>query len=75
MDSQPAQKKPAAQRPLLGKRIEVCGLLSKADLNGRQGLAMTFDAAKRRYRVRLDAHMDEDSKVLAFKADNLRMVS
>ena len=57
----------------MGKRVEVCGLKSQADLNGRRGTATAFDAAKGRYRVRLDARLDDESKVLAFKAENLRL--
>lgn len=67
-------QKPAANS-LVGKRVEVCGLVSKADLNGRRGTASTFDAAKGRYRVRLEARLDDEEKVLAFKAENLRLLA
>ena len=69
-----AAQKPTA-RPLLKKRVEVCGLVGKADLNGRRGLAATFDAAKGRYRVRLDARLGQEEQVLAFKAENLRVAT
>ena len=69
-----AAQKPGA-RPLLGKRVEVCGLVGKAELNGRLGTASTFDAAKGRYRVRLEARLDDEAQVLAFKVDNLRLAT
>jgi hypothetical protein len=71
----PAKALPAATAalPLLGKRVQVFGLVSKALLNGRVGTATSYDDAKGRYRVRLDAGFEEESKLLAFKAENLRM--
>ena len=47
--------------------------LSQTRLNGRVGTATSYDDAKGRYRVRLDAGFEEESKLLAFKAENLRM--
>jgi len=66
---------PAAQKLASGQRVEVNGLVSKADLNGRRGTVVSFDVAKRRYRVRLDALLDGEPQVLAFKAENLQLAS
>ena len=45
------------------------GLKSRADLNGKQGFAVSFDASKGRYNVRL-----ADGMVIALKPANLKKV-
>ena len=61
--------------PLLGKRVEVHGLQGKADLNGRTGVAATFDKEKGRYHVRLEGRKAGKSSLLAFKPENLRLAA
>jgi hypothetical protein len=62
-----------AARSLVGKRVEVHGLVGQAELNGRKGQVTMFDEAKSRFRVRLETHPTKGaSKLLAFKLDNLR---
>ena len=41
--------------PLVGKRVVVEGLASKPELNGSKGTATSFDDAKGRYNVKMDA--------------------
>ena len=41
--------------PLVGKRVVVEGLASKPELNGNKGTATSFDHAKGRYNVKMDA--------------------
>ena len=43
--------------PLLGKRVKITGT-SRGDLNGRVGVARSFDEAKGRYVVELDREGD-----------------
>jgi len=38
--------------PLLGRKVKIDGLISKPELNGTSGTAMTFNTAKGRYAVR-----------------------
>ena len=40
---------------LVGRRVTINGLASKPELNGTHGLAISFDDAKGRYNVKLDA--------------------
>jgi hypothetical protein len=54
-----------------GSRVRVHGLAAKPELNSRVGSVVSYDAAKERYRVRLDAPL---SQVLAFRGSNLRDV-
>ena len=62
-----------AARNLVGKRVEVHGLVGQAELNGRKGQVTMFDEAKSRFRVRLETHPTKGaSKLLAFKLGNLR---
>ena len=58
--------------PLLGKRVKITGT-SRGDLNGRVGVARSFDEAKGRYVVELDREGDgEASKEhLEIKPGNL----
>lgn len=59
-------------KEFFGKRVEVCKLVGKAELNGRTGTAASFDKGKGRYRVRLDA-LDGEAQILGFKPENLRL--
>ena len=43
--------------PLVGKRVVITGT-SREDLNGRAGLARSFDQSKARYVVRLDGGVE-----------------
>ena len=47
--------------PLLGKRIVITGT-SREDLNGRAGVATSFDHARGRYVVELDSREGEKEK-------------
>lgn len=40
--------------PLVGKRVVAHGLVSNGNINGRRGIALSFDSAAGRYIVRLD---------------------
>ena len=53
--------------PLVGKRVVVNGMISKPELNGRGGTAISFDDGKGRYSVRLDS-----GETLAIKSNNLQ---
>ena len=46
--------------PLLGKRVKITGT-TREDLNGRIGVARSFDETKSRYVVRLDGARGGDS--------------
>ena len=52
---------------LLGRRVALRELQSRPELNGQEGMAMTFDEAKGRYGV----HLEGSGTVLALKPDNL----
>uniref|UniRef100_A0A7S2JPV5 Apple domain-containing protein n=1 Tax=Haptolina brevifila TaxID=156173 RepID=A0A7S2JPV5_9EUKA len=60
-----------ASNDLVGRRVEIHGLTSKGELNGRRGVASAFDKEKGRYRVRLDAEGGK-ATVLAFMPANVR---
>ena len=60
---------------LVGKLVEVHGLVSKTELNGRSGIATSFDKAKSRYRVRLKAGRGQAEQVLGFKPENIRLTA
>ena len=47
--------------PLLGKRVVITGT-SREDLNGRAGVATSFDHARGRYVVELDSKEGEKEK-------------
>ena len=47
--------------PLLGKRVVITGT-SREDLNGRAGVATSFDHARGRYVVELDSRKGEKEK-------------
>ena len=66
------EEKIRAECPLLGKRVKITGT-SRGDLNGRVGVARSFDEAKGRYVVELDREGDgEASKEhLEIKPGNL----
>jgi hypothetical protein len=52
-----AQRQRAEEKertPLLGRRVVICGLVAKPELNGRTGTAVSFDDDKGRYSVELD---------------------
>ena len=58
--------------PLLGKRVVVVGT-SREDLNGRAGVAATFDHARGRYVVELDSSQGENEKErVKLKPENLK---
>ena len=48
-------RRSAMTAPLVGKRVVVEGLASKPELNGSKGTATSFDDAKGRYNVKMDA--------------------
>ena len=58
--------------PLLGKRVIITGT-SRADLNGKVGVATDFDHAKGRYVVAWGGK-GEKSQVMKIKPVNLRLV-
>ena len=67
------EEKIRTECPLLGKRVKITGT-SRGDLNGRVGVARSFDEAKGRYVVELDREGDgpEASKEhLVIKSGNL----
>ena len=68
---------PAAGSALVGKHVQIHGLLSKADLNGRVGTATAFDKAKGRIRVRLDPlpNSEAPATLMAFRPENVRQQS
>jgi hypothetical protein len=41
------------EKPLVGRRVVINGLVGKPDLNGRTGTAVRFDDDKERYAVQL----------------------
>ena len=56
--------------PLLGQRVVITGT-SREDLNGRAGVATSFDHARGRYVVELDSREGEKEKErLKVKAQN-----
>ena len=59
--------------PLLGKRVVITGT-SREDLNGRAGVATSFDHARGRYVVELDIREGENEKQqLKVKPENLSL--
>jgi hypothetical protein len=54
--------------PLLGRRVVISGLVAKPELNGRTGMAVSFDDDKGRYAVELD----DTSSSLLIKPCNLQ---
>ena len=57
--------------PLLGKRVVITGTI-REDLNGRAGVATSFDHARGRYVVELDSREGESEKQqLKLKPQNL----
>ena len=57
--------------PLLGKRVVITGT-SREDLNGRTGVATSFENARGRYVVELDSRGGENEKQrLKVKPENL----
>ena len=59
--------------PLLGTRVVITGT-SREDLNGRAGVAATFDHARGRYVVELDRRGGENTKeqLIKLKPENLK---
>jgi hypothetical protein len=53
--------------PLVGRRVKISGLTGRPELNGTEGLAVSFDDAKGRYNVKLDA----DAKIMSLKPASL----
>ena len=60
----------AAAAPYLGKQVKIHGLQAKPELNGRVGLAASYDDATGRYNVQLS-----DGSVLALQPKNLEPVT
>ena len=56
--------------PLLGKRVSITGT-SREDLNGRTGVATSFDHAGGRYVVELDSKGESEAAKLRLKPVNL----
>ena len=70
----PADDEDGIEGPsLLGKLVEITGLVSQAHLNGRRGIVQKYDAAKKRWVVRLD-EMDGNGGVVAFRPANLSVL-
>ena len=67
MEEQPAAA--VAEQPAIGTRVEVRGLVSKPELNGRCGAVVSWDAAKGRAGVKLG------SRLLSLKPSNLITVN
>ena len=64
-------QKTRSECPLLGKRVVITGT-SREDLNGRTGVATSFDHARGRYVVELDSKEGEKEKErLKVKPQNL----
>ena len=61
----------AVEAPLLGKRVRVVGLKGKAELNGRVGVADSYNALKQRYHVVLDG---DASAPVMLKPENVVVV-
>ena len=59
----------AAAAPYLGKQVKIHGLQAKPELNGRVGLAASYNDATGRYNVQLP-----DGRVLALQPKNLEPV-
>ena len=65
----------AAKLTLVGKRVVIIGT-SREDLNGRAGAATSFDDAKDRYVVELDADgLENETKGLLLKLGNLSIAN
>ena len=60
----------AAAAPYVGKQVKIHGLQAKPELNGRVGLAASYDDATGRYNVQLS-----DGSVLALQPKNLEPVT
>jgi hypothetical protein len=58
------------EKPLLGRRVLIKGIVAKPELNGRTGTAVSFDDDKGRYLVELD----ETSSALMIQPCNLSPV-
>ena len=56
--------------PLLGKRVRITGT-SREDMNGRAGVAASFDHARGRYVVELDDAGEKEREKLRLKPGNL----
>ena len=56
--------------PLLGKRVQIAGA-SRDDLNGRAGVATSFDHARGRYVVELEGKGNSRNAKLKVKPENL----
>ena len=82
----PVRTAPAAQPPTddddfddmpaksyLGKHVQIVGLVNQARLNGRIGVASTYDPSKRRYQVRLN-EIDGHAEVVGLQPKNLSLV-
>ena len=57
--------------PLVGKRVVITGT-SREDVNGRVGLALSFDESKGRYVVRLEEEGGGEGPTLKVKPGNLK---
>ena len=57
--------------PLLGKKVVITGT-SREDLNGKTGVATSFDHAQGRYVVALDKQGGGKAKEMALRPQNLR---
>ena len=67
----PLDQKIRTECPLLGKRVAIAGT-SREALNGRAGVATSFDHARGRYVVELDSKEGEKEKErLKLKPQNL----
>lgn len=67
---EPASPPSVAQfADLVGRRVQICGLRARTDLNGLSGTVDSWDESERRWKVRMD---DESCKLL--KVENLEVM-
>ena len=56
------------QQPLeVGDRVQLSGLVARAELNGKDGLVLGFDEASQRYMVELERHSSWDEQPVKIK--------
>ena len=60
---QPQPKGPIPKGPLVGKRVVLCGLQSRPELNGRRGLCVEYLPSRGRCAVRLDGAAEDEAPI------------
>lgn len=66
---EPASPPSVVRSDLVGRRVQICGLRARTDLNGLSGTVDSWDESERRWKVRMD---DESCKLL--KVENLEVL-